>query len=1041
MTLEGTPASTLKPAAGAPISQVAMQQQSARGNISIARNCPRIHPSLDEEQPVISVPSVHIGRTPSQIEHGVHPNTAEAERIAQLNTLQNVLALRGPYRPIPKQSLKELHSINDTLKQISGYAERIQAAEQYPGQVYQLLGLDPKEVEEELKREPVYLQFAAFLNEVLNFAPTVVGATVVGGVKVGAGVMGWSTFMLLGGPWISVMLFNAAYFGFDFTREVGQPGRMTQIERAPHFQKTLEDMRDNCQALESALMAFNAAQRGGVALSPEEARASLVSAREAAFMSRESRNLSKAYSDSFEWGRMGQTIIGAVKQTLLYLAQYVSYAQSKDCKGGSYAFYMIASTIALTRLLAWSMVSRSDRAREGNMITAANMAYGRIDRKSDARDLFRPADTQKSWRLNDGIEKRSLAIYQKLAKQYKGFSAQQIKLLDEKGAFNHVKFSVAMDASELADVTEFRGSCEGPALGACQGVYQELGALVVLEGLAMLHTLEQVEKLGVLNALDKGDASRSVAEPRFIPSKSEVRRVLGLESDQAAQDLVDGPLPRAWARDLAELKRYEEISPEQLARLRIILGFENLDEVENLLAGPPADAKSALPSAISAKLVALKANYEKDETFEQIRQALSLNSIASAKALCKSPLRASWADQLTQLQKKYETRELLQPDDYKEVTRDELLRRANQARADGTVLTPLELAVRDRLLAKARTSTINIHTWRAPYDSGAPEEDQERRDHSLTPFEHLVLETLQVRPSVDRAASSSAGQLISDHDLANESLKVAPTSFAEVRSLLLQLREHRLDARVKAWDLTKMTDESMKEISDVFLEGKGWAGNTWEAIKTRFNMPGYIVPAIVVQAGRGTFMGVGGTYFFFFTQAAAGLIRQARPETFVCTPGEGLNRNSELLSYSLMGAGTLAYGFAMLGVWGGGAAYPEFASETRGAFFRSPAGRPTFPQFFGRNYLYSARRAVTDPLFQRFPLIGTGRRTETRLSYGIARAGAVLEGTNFGEVSVSTLTRAVDVDPANRDRRMGSVRREDPDAESMQSGDRITGIE
>lgn len=422
---------------------------------------------------------------------------------------------------------------------------------------------------------------------------------------------------------------------------------------------------------------------------------------------------------------------------------------------------------------------------------------------------------------------------------------------------------------------------------------------------------------------------------------------------------------------------------EELGQLVVLEELNELLSIEAL-------ARAGTLSADQAKTLAqLQAKYQDDGHFETLRDALGLDSLEAAKSLRASPLSDVLATQLRQLQQKYEDRTLLATEDFIDVSREQMLEWGEMARAEGELLTPLELAVRSRLEAKARTSTLNIDCWKMPPAPDSEDEAQEfqvRREKSLTPYEHALLQTLRVRPSNDAAGSLEAGHSVTNHDLAEQKMGMALPVSAQLQELLASLRHHQLDKVLLPFDYTHLTPETTQSIANIFLNEKSRIGNAKDAITTRWNMPGYIVPTLVVQIARATFMGVGGTGFFFLLQSGAGLARWSMRDSFSCKPGEGPNHNSMIFSYAMMGTSTLALGFALLAAWGG----PQSVNtaRVRREFFTRKEGRPSFIEMFRQHYFYSARRAVTDYAGER---LFRGPRIKTQARALITQAHARLD--------------------------------------------------
>ncbi|WP_156226332.1 hypothetical protein [Herbaspirillum chlorophenolicum] len=816
-------------------------------NLQTARteNLRDAHIAIDMP-PVEGLSLQHRGSNPLQRKY-------QHDRAHALNTLHHDVVMQTSHRPISDESMATVLEINKLLLTLD-VNSRSDKAMEYVDHIFEALKVDPSAAAKELVREALALQAAGAVNNAIGILPTLYGGL---GPKSNAALVsfGWSLLAQVYQPYLSVHVFNAAFYGFDFARDAGIPGRSRNLEGAKTLAATSTEMTATNKKLKEALAAVESAPS-------QETKNKLEQALDASEAAMEARYRREIHDDSFDHGRWAQSTLSALKQILLNLTQYISFAQNKDCKGSQYAFYVQMGTAAMVQLLQLA-AAPTDRMREGRLIMAANISSGLVQTKDEVRDMFRARYVQQMWLIGDGITTRCDAVLEKIAKQF-DTTAKLIKTFDEAGGFNLAKFSPPMSPEVRERWNEFKSSCEGPALANCDGALEELGKLMVLEELNKLLTLEA-----------------------------------------------------------------------------------------------PANDEEPTPEAVR-NLASLQAKYETDTPFELLRDALGLDSLAAAKALRQGPLPPALAGQLEQLQKKYETRELLEVDDFVDVKREQVLEWAEMARAEAAVLTPLELAVRTRLEDKARGSTLNIDGWKTAPAAQNIEEAQEyqaRRDKSLTPYEHALLQTLRVRPHID-ASASDADRIVTNHDLAAGKLLKEPKSMAQVQDLLKKLRHHQLDRILLPFDYTRLTYETTQAIANVFLGEKNWLGNTKDAITTRWNMPGYIVPALVVQIARATFMGVGGTGFFFLLQAGAGMARRSRPETFTCTPGEGPNDHSRTFSYVMMGLSALPLGFAVLAAWGGPQAVNT--ARVRREFFTRREGRPSFIEMFREHYLYSARRAVTD---------------------------------------------------------------------------------
>jgi hypothetical protein len=185
----------------------------------------------------------------------------------------------------------------------------------------------------------------------------------------------------------------------------------------------------------------------------------------------------------------------------------------------------------------------------------------------------------------------------------------------------------------------------------------------------------------------------------------------------------------------------------------------------------------------------------------------------------------------------------------------------------------------------------------------------EAADKSLTPLQHVRLEALRVRPppSADAASTEdgtthtahgeiptepgavgglnerfdidwiaptvadprveklhflAAGDPGGKHMLACTALSNAcndPRSQRQLRELVGELTEARLDSRFLQWDWSRTSDTVKKSIDDLYLDGKGNWGNAIDIANTRLRQRNHFVPAFMQRWAAYFLLGFGGS--------------------------------------------------------------------------------------------------------------------------------------------------------------------------------------
>ncbi|MFC3469335.1 hypothetical protein ACFOHT_05620 [Massilia oculi] len=896
----------------------------------------------------------------------------QINRNRALNAAMNDIVRCSSHMTITRTDMDNLRKAKRELMKID-HAMRMEAAGQLVGDVYKALGKDQRKVFHDLYRELGMTQLAGALNTGLGILPTAVGSALKS--KAGAGaVLAWSGLAQLYQPYLGVLMFNTLYAGADFMRKTGMPGRSRPIESAKTLQQTLTALNDASDRMAEALTAAHDVAPGSA--EAIAARHALTTARVAGAQAMEERMKREQFDQSFDAGQYIKSLLSGTKQVAFYLSQYVAYADNQDCKGTERAFKMQMAVTGIVLGLN-VLAAVADRRREAQRIMATNLAYGDVDNKNHVRDMFRSPYTQKMWGVNDGIEKRTDATLGELARLF-GVPKRALKRFDEAGGFNHQRFSLALDAPRREKLARFEAMTEGPLLAGARSNMEELTKLVHLEEVGKLHMLEDLSALGVLEALDRrhAEVAGGGAAPYAAPSADEIKRLPGIVSDDQVRRLLDGPLPAALKDRMGELRaRFDALDNRRTLTAghpRMMLGLDSEYALSDLLDQQRRDPAGALPAPQAGALLALRGKYADQAAPQALADALDID-LAQATKLCAGPMSNALRQQLHDLQDKYETRAGLRGEDLVEVDRTGMLEWADLARADAKPLSASESAVRSRLEAKSRTSTLNLDGWRGNAGMEDVAELDERRAASLTPFEHCLLQTLRVRPGAPGAvpgdAILAAARLTPV--MANE------TAAARIHTLLSELRGHRLDKALSTWDFSNLSEPAKLSVERLLQGKRGVLGNIKDLAGMRWNMPGHVVPALVVQYARATFMAVGGSGFFFLLQAAVGLARRLNEDQFACKPGEGPNDASRTFSHVMMGVGVPFLAAALLGAWAG----PQTvnASRVRREFFTRREGRPNFTEMMKANYLYSARKAVTDYAGQRWFSGPKAKARNTRL--------------------------------------------------------------
>lgn len=876
---------------------------------------------------------------------------------------------------VTDENLARFKEMNDSL-QAFDVAMRTEKAKQFLGEVFHMLGTDKESVLRELRNEALVMQIPSVLSAVIGLAPTWVGSSSPH-VPTGIGSVAFAVAGQVYQPLVGVLLANAFYGAFDMQRSAGMPGRSTQLERSKPLSETATALAKANRELEEALEAAHK-----VTVGTPEAMAhmhTLLEKQDAVKTALAERTRRDASDHSYITGQYYRSSVGMLKQFALWLTQIAVFVNNDDCHGTKRMYQAQMAMIAILQL-AQAIAAPIDRKREGMDIMAANLAHGKIGSEDDVRDMIRMPMTQKMWLVNDGVEKRTLAKLGELAVEF-GVSKDEMRKFEEAGGFDQHQYATPLDAAAQARWDQFKTLCDGPPLANCHGALQELEKLVVLEEVTKLKMLEDLDALGVLRTLsDLHDTAGSATDTVATPDLAHIARSLDLPSETQAQALLDGPLPNALQRRLASLQKTyapaPDGSPADTARvplwhLRTTLGLGSDDEARALANGP-------LPPRLDAALAALRQKFTTDAPIDQLRSTLGLASADAARALRQHGLPANAHADLMALQRKYDTRDLLTPDMLVEPTRKDMLEWTDMARAESALLTPLQIAVCSRLEAKARTSTLNMDGWRT-YLAGEEDADRTRADKSLTPFEHALLLTLKVQPRENIAETASAGHRVTDHDLHARKLAKAPKSLANVQKLLKQLREIRLDRTTMPWDFTHLTLDTTDSILNVLQGEQSATKNAWDAVKTRWNMAGYIVPVAVAQYGRAASWVVGGSSFVWLMNSVVGLVRKAERDQFACEPGKGPNDASIKFSAAMMAVSGVFMIPALFNAWNAPAAVNT--GNIRLNYFRG--GKPGALKMFQDNFIPSAGPQAAHFARQH---LATGPRLKNNASQLLERA-------------------------------------------------------
>ncbi|WP_330832078.1 hypothetical protein [Piscinibacter sp.] len=916
-------------------------------------------------------------------------------RKTRLNAGHQMFVLGTTEFPISQEHVDNLKAINTKLRGMVDHVARNKAAERHVGDLYAAFGKSRSRVGWEATAEVMLLQLASALVENASFAPVLISNKTRGGKAAGL-AFGLSVLLFAAMPYLSLMVFNAAFWSFDPLRKTGQPRRSRQLES---IQQPAERGGGNLiETLESVVQASDDLQRA--LTTPGEDVAAARGAGKAALEKREKR---EAFNNSFYIGKATQAVVSGLKQLLFYLAQWVVYAKNAHCSAGQLGFNIQLYALEGGRALQAGLAVY-DKQKELNAMTAANLAYTHINGVEDIRDMWNAHFVQQSWAAQDVIEKRIDAKLDDLAGQFPGVNISQMRQFDVQGGFNHRKYCAAPTAADRQLWSEFSSKCEGTPVPGCNGAMDELQRLVVLEELHKLHVLENfdtllpearkdLEKLDMLSTLQHWHAEaegspEAEGEPRVI-DLDDLKRTLDV-GDRQAQALLDRPLPEAFVRQKEGLERSFE-------NLRVTFGMQSVDEAKALLR-----REGGLPPNLVAARDALQKKYDassteagKEASFRELRDVLGLRSVDAAKGLRTKGLDGAHRTQLHALQNKYETRTELAPETILDVPRAGFLKYPELARAlvddetgNAKPLTKTEEAVLGRLKAKSFKSSLNHEGWVRPVASGHPDVDKARRDKSLTPFEHLLLQTLEVRPRVDARASAEQGRTVTNHDLLDQRLNAVPASMARVHAGLAELRDVQVDKLMRPWDWSQLTEPTTQAIENMLLHQKGVLGNLKDMVPVRWNMPGYVVPLLTVNLGRATFMGPGGSGFQFLLGTGTALARRLATDTFQCDRQTGPNKASNILTFTIGGIATVCLIPQLLNAIGA-PFHAESTARVRLGYFTRPGGRPTMGAMLKSEYWYAARRVVTDPVMQ-LRWRGPSSTEKTRLKGLLTQADAHL---------------------------------------------------